>query len=135
MTTLDVYFELEKLKKENAELKSQLQHLEQEILKNVPYGDMDENEVVQAEIDRNTMKRANWKSLIGTTLTKLIAGHYADGKNAEETYRAIQTLMLEKGIVDADLFRRAKIGVCARHGEIKSESNEINKKKILRPTQ
>lgn len=134
MPTLDVYFQIEELKKENANLKSQLQHLEQEIMKNVPYGDMDEHDVVQTEMDRNTGKRVTWKTLIGSSLTKLVAGHYAEGKTAEETYNEIQKLMISKGITDDDLFRRMKIGVCARRGEIKSETNEIKSKKLLRPT-
>ena len=83
-------------------------------------------DIVNGQISTSRIKRINWRSILGQTLTKTVAGYYAQGKTARET------LDLLKSKVNSDdpiLLKNLTIGVCARYGEINSESRAIKEVK------
>lgn len=88
-------------------------------------GTFDEYEVVKEQIDRSKIPRVNWKAIFQETLTKVVAGYYAKGHTAESAYLDIVARLKNQSIDNPELLRRLKIGVCARFGEIKSESHKI----------
>jgi hypothetical protein len=108
----DLLKENENLKKENFVLRERLQ-------------DFSPESVLSSEIKRNQSGRIDWRRYLGETLTKKVAFHYAKGKDAVETYKELSKVLQDKGIKDDDIFRRMKIGVCARFGEICSERDKI----------
>lgn len=71
--------------------------------------------VVEKEIQRNTIKRFNWKLYLGHSLTSCIAKLREQGLDAEETYHE---LIKTHPDLNEELKRRLKIGVCARFGEM-----------------
>lgn len=82
-------------------------------------------DVVQEAIDRNTQPRICWKRVFGDTLTKTVAGQYAEGKTSQEAYGFLVDWLKQRNLAHPELLRRLLIGVCARYGEIKSESRRI----------
>lgn len=79
-------------------------------------------DVVNNQIETNHIKRLNWKNILGETLTKAVAGYYAQGKTAKET---LDILTLKINSNDPRVIKNLTIGVCARYGEITSESRTI----------
>ena len=83
-------------------------------------------EVVNNQIQHSHTKRLNWKSILGQTLTKTVAGYYAQGKTAKET---LEILTAKINSNDPRIIKNLTIGVCARYGEITSESRTIKEVK------
>jgi hypothetical protein len=67
--------------------------------------------------------------IFGETLTKKTASYYARGFTPEAAYNDIVSNLRSMAIDNEELFRKLKIGVCARYGEIRSESKRINEVK------
>lgn len=85
--------------------------------------------IINAQIKRSKIFRINWKELFGKTLTKKVSELYAKGYTNKEAYQALSNELAWKGISARKYYENLKIGVAARFGEIKSESNEIKKVK------
>lgn len=118
------YFELVK---ENEELKRQNHLLKQQNAElQIKTKDFDIHEIVDSQIARSKIPRLNWKNVLGNTLTKEVAGYYAQGYTADQTYQAIIIKLKSMQVDHPEIFRRLKIGVCARFGEIESERKKIS---------
>lgn len=104
---------------ENEELKKEIARLKA--------NQFDEYEVVDYQIKRSNIPRINWKAIFGESLTKVVAEYYAKGNTAPETYTKIEQRLKDMAITNTEILRKLKIGVCARFGEIRSETNKIKR--------
>lgn len=73
--------------------------------------------------EHNSNKRLNWTKIIGTSLSKYVAGEHAKGKNKEEIIKDIwnKALVQSTGETPERLIELVRIGVSARLGEMESE--------------
>ena len=94
-------------------------------------GAFDEYEVIKHEIDRSKISRVNWKALFGESLTKVVAAYVAKEYTAEAAYNDIVARLARIDVNNPELLRRLKIGVSARFGEIRSESDKIRLIKLI----
>jgi len=104
------------LEEENKELRERLVN---------PPETFNEYDVVNEQIDKSRIPRLNWVLIFGETLTKKTAGYYARGFSHEEAYNDIVQTLKGMAIDNEELLRKLKIGVCARYGEIRSETKRI----------
>ena len=111
---------------ENIRLKQELKNLQEVIKKQNSFNEYD---IIKEQIDRSKIHRLNWNNIFNETLTKKVAGNYANGKTAEETYHILVEELKGMCITNPEILRRLKIGVCDRFGEIKSEHKKISEVK------
>lgn len=86
---------------------------------------------VNAQIEKNNIKRINWRALLGMTLTEYITSlRYTYGLNAEQTLNHISGYLIKNNLDSIDNLRRVKISVYSRFAEqdsIKKRTNEVIK--------
>ena len=106
------------LEEENTILKQQIESSKPQTF--------NEYDIVNQQIKYNRLPRINWVLIFGETLTKKVATYYAKGFTPEQAYNDIVSKLKNMAIDNEELFRKLKIGVCARYGEIRSESKRIS---------
>lgn len=84
---------------------------------------------VNAQIEVSTIRRVNWKALLGMTLTEYITSlKNTYDMNVEQCYNHIVGYLAKHNLDNADNVRRVKISVYARYGE----QNSMKKRMELR---
>lgn len=78
-------------------------------------------DTVQEQIDRSTIKRLNWKKLLGRSLTKFIAKGKGLGLTSKELYDYI---LNRHPYLTEEAKRRLWISICSRYAEMSSEMYE-----------
>lgn len=73
---------------------------------------------VNEQVQHSTIKRVNWKTFLGMTLTEYITNlKTLYDLNADQTYNHIVGVLQRMNLDDHDTLRRVKISVYARFGE------------------
>lgn len=83
---------------------------------------MQEWEIVNKEIDRSKIIRVDWKAIFNMTLTKKIRTYYKLGMTSRQAFETILSELKSKGYLPEhcpELYRRIRISVAARYGEMK----------------
>lgn len=83
---------------------------------------------VNRQVQASSVKRVNWKALLGMTLTEYITNlKTLYDCNVEQTYNHIVGQLQKMNIEDNDTLRRVKISVYARFGEQASYKKRLEK--------
>lgn len=74
-------------------------------------------DIIDEQIQRSKIKRFDYKSLLGKTLTEVITDYKNKGLDSSKTTILINDTLAQKGITQTNIFRKVRISVCARYGE------------------